>query len=161
MEWFNKLITTFEVAKDASTLQSDIIFFVWTILFGFFISWIIIYYNRRIVGVFVRSILLSEANNPETAKTLDELDQKENVSAVEKYAKSTALQGIVHSDAETADEQKHLLIVDDKTRFYIPEDQTRRAQRMYDGVGNSGWMILAGVAGMLIIGIAISAIVLM
>ena len=161
MDWFNKLLTSFEVAKNASTLQSDIIFFVWTILFGFFISWIIIYSNRRIVGTFVRAVLISEANDIESAKTLEELNQKENVSAIEKYAKSTSLQSIVLSNAEVVDPLNHLLKIDDNTKFYIPEEQKRRAQRMYDSVGNSGWMILAGAAGILIIGIAISALVLM
>ena len=161
MEWFNKLLTTFDAMKNASTLQTDIIFFVWTILFGFFISWIIIYYNRRVVGVFVRAILSSEACDIESAKTLEELDQKENVSAIEKYTKSSSLQGIVSSNAQMVDEKNRILLVDENTRFFIPEEQKRRVQRMYDGVGNSGWMILAGAAGILVIGIAISAIVLM
>lgn len=161
MDWLKKVFEIFGIAKNATTLQTRAVLFLWMILFGFMIAWVLIYYNRRIVGSFVRSILNSEAKSLEEGKTLVELNQTENVSAVEKYSKSSSLQGIVFSNAEVVDEGKHLLKIDESTKFYIPEEQQKRAQRMYDSVGNSGWMILLGVVAALIIGIGLSALLLM
>ncbi len=160
MGWIEKIIASFDIAKGAATLQTRIILFIWMILFGFMISWVIIFYNRRVVGSFVRSILTSEAKDLETGKTLAELNQENNVSAVEKYSKSSALQGVVHSNAEVVDPEKKLLKIDENTKFYIPEEQQRRASRMYDGVGNSGWMVLIGIIVALLIGMGASAILL-
>lgn len=161
MDWLNRIFINFGIAKNATTIQTNAVLILWTILFGFMIAWVVIYYNRKVVGSFVRSILESEAKTIEEGKTLEELSQSENISAVEKYAKSSALQGIVQSDAEIINEEKHILKVDKNTKFYIPDEQQKRATRMYDGVGNSGWMVLLGIVVAIIVGIGISALMLM
>ena len=161
MDWLERILTNFDIAKSASSLQTKILLFLWMILFGFIIAWVMIYYNRRIVGSFVRAVLDSEAKDVENGKTVEELGQKDNVSALERYARSSALQGVVFSDATVVDSERHLLKIDLNTKFYIPEDQQRRARRMYDGFGNSGWMILLGVVAALVIGIGLSALILM
>ena len=57
-------------------------FIVWAIVIGFIISFFAIYYKRRVIGSFVRAIRNAEAIDLASAKTLAELGQEENISAI-------------------------------------------------------------------------------
>ena len=105
-------------------------FVVMAIAFGLIIAFIAVYYQRRVIGSFVRAIRQAEAIDEETAKTLAELGQENNVSAIAKLQKSSSLRALISvCDAETT--EKGALVIDESTRFYIAKEQEERARKQF------------------------------
>ena len=105
-------------------------FVVMAIAFGLIIAFIAVYYQRRVIGSFVRAISQAEAIDEESAKTLAELGQENNVSAIAKLQKSSSLRALISvCDAETT--EKGTLIIDESTRFYIAKEQEERARKQF------------------------------
>lgn len=105
-------------------------FVVMAIAFGLIIAFIAVYYQRRVIGSFVRAIRQAEAIDEESAKTLAELGQENNVSAIAKLKKSPSLRALISvCDAETT--EKGALIIDESTRFYIAKEQEERARKQF------------------------------
>ena len=105
-------------------------FVVMAIAFGLIIAFIAVYYQRRVIGSFVRAIRQAEAIDEESAKTLAELGQENNVSAIAKLQKSSSLRALISvCDAETT--EKGALIIDESTRFYIAKEQEERARKQF------------------------------
>ena len=105
-------------------------FVVMAIAFGLIIAFIAVYYQRRVIGSFVRAIRQAEAIDEESAKTLAELGQENNVSAIAKLQKSSSLRALISvCDAETT--EKGTLIIDESTRFYIAKEQEERARKQF------------------------------
>ena len=105
-------------------------FVVMAIAFGLIIAFIAVYYQRRVIGSFVRAIRQAEAIDEESAKTLAELGQENNVSAIAKLQKSPSLRALISvCDAETT--EKGALIIDESTRFYIAKEQEERARKQF------------------------------
>ena len=70
-------------------------FVVMAVCFGLIISFIVVYYQRRVIGSLIRASRYADAIDEESAKTLAEISQENNISAITKLKKSTSLQGLV------------------------------------------------------------------
>lgn len=154
----SEFFRTIDALRGGSSGKITLPLAVWAIILGIILSWIIIIYKQRIIGAFVRAILDAGAISPETAKTAEELGQDHNVSALSSFRKSTALHRmvIVCGDEERAGDKKYRPEIDEKTRFYIPEENLKRAEEQYGGKGTSVWVIIAGVVGLLVLGVLIT-----
>ena len=87
MDWLKKI--DFAMTTDKGELTFT--FALFAIILGFIISWILIYCNKKIFGAFTRSLISLGATDEESAKTLAELGQEDNVSAVNALRRGGAL----------------------------------------------------------------------
>ena len=71
----NGFLRLFDSVRTSGDGKLTFQFVLWTLIFGVIISWIIIFYNKKIIGAFVRAIISSGATSEETAKTLAEIEQ--------------------------------------------------------------------------------------
>lgn len=124
---------------------------VWAIILGIIVSWIIAFCNQKITGTLVSSLISAGATSEENAKTLAELGQEYNVSAVSKYKSSSSVRKIIVSVPETKQ-------ITAETRLYIPEEKLPQATRLYGGKETSVWVILLGIVALMAVGIVISII---
>ena len=116
----------------------------WMLVFGVVISWFFIYYHKRVIGNFVNALIDAGADSEKNAKTLSEIGQEKNVSAVNKYSKSVTLQKLIICDATDADPKSGRLKIDENTKFYVEEQQRDRLKSMYNPKGNSMVFMLIG-----------------
>ena len=154
----SEFLRTIDALRGGSDGKITLPLVVWAIIFGIILSWIIIIYKQRIVGAFVRAMIEAGATSPETAKTAEELGQDHNVSALSSFKKSAALHRMIYicGEEERAEDKKYRPETDENTKFYIPETQLKRAQDQYGGKGTSIWIIVAGVIGLLLLGVLIT-----
>ena len=124
---------------------------VWAIILGIIVSWVIAFCNQKITGTLVSALISAGATSEENAKTLSEIGQEYNVSAVSKYKSSAAVRRIVCSVPETKQ-------ITEETRLYIPEDKLPQASRLYGGKETSVWMLLIGAIALMAVGIVVSLI---
>ena len=120
-------IDFFRADSDALVSPQSIIM---GLAFGLIIAFIIVYYQRRVIGSFVRAIRYAEATDEETAKTLTELGQDHNISAITKLKKSTSLQSLITICGAVTD-AKGKLLIDENTRFYIPKEKEERSRKQF------------------------------
>ena len=123
-------IEKLDVYRTDSEAMISLQFIIMAIAFGLIIAFIAVYYQRRVIGSFVRAIRHAEATDEESAKTLAELGQENNVSAIAQLKKSPSLRALITvCDAETT--AKGALIIDESTRFYIAKEQEERARKQF------------------------------
>ena len=92
------------------------------------------------------------AVDEESAKTLAELEQENNVSAINAMRRGGALSKMVTAVGAERDE-KGMLTVDENTRFYISEEAKQRAVRQYGEKEAKLWTLILGIAAILAVGI--------
>ena len=159
----NGFLRLFDSVRTSGDGKLTFQFVLWTLIFGVIISWIIIFYNKKIIGAFVRAIISSGATSEETAKTLAEIEQDYNVSAISHYKRSAALQRIIFiADAQEApkgsSKKKPAVTVDENTRFYIPEEMLFRAEKQYKEEELGLLSIVLGTVAIIIAGVIITYI---
>lgn len=135
---------------------------IWATVVGFALSFFAIYYKRRVIGSFVRALREAEANSPETAKTIAELDQENNVTVIANLKKSASLRRLIticnepsenNTENEKPKKKKEAVIIDENTRFYIAPEALTRSRIQYGDEAEPLWPILLGCAGLVAIGI--------
>ena len=136
-------------------------FIVWAMIFGFIISFFVIYYRRTIIGSFVRAIRAAEAIDPASAKTLAELGQEENISAISAIQKSESLRRMIivineeEPDFQDSNKKKQLVKIDENTRFYISEESATRSRIQYGEEPDSVIPLVIGSIAFIAIGIVV------
>ncbi len=137
------LINKLDFFRTDSEALPSIQFIVMAVAFGLIIAFIAVYYHRRVIGALVRAIRSAEAIDEDSAKTLAELGQEDNVSAIAKLKRSTSLRNLISiSGAQTAENGK--LIFDENTRFYITQDKEERSRKQFGDENDSLIPIIAG-----------------
>lgn len=129
-------------------------FIVWAIVIGFIISFFAVYYRRRVIGAFVRAIRNAEAVDLASAKTLQELGQEDNASAISLVRKSASLRRLItvyNEGEEAADTAK--VRIDENTRFYITEECETRSRVQYGNENEPLWPLIVGSLALIGIGI--------
>ena len=132
-------------------------FIVWMLIAGVIIAFIIIFCNKKIVGVFVSSIIDSGATSEDTAKTLSELGQEGNTTAISLYKNSSSLKKIIltiNPDGEPTDGKSGNRSYEN-VRFYIPEDMLLRAKKQYAG-GESVLTVIIGSVVLIAVGVIVT-----
>lgn len=118
-------------------------FIVMAIAFGLIIAFIAVYYQRRVIGSFVRAIRNAEAIDEESAKTLAELGQEDNVSVIAKLKKSSSLRSLV-TICGTETNENGKIIIDESTRFYIAKEKEERSRKQFGDNQDSLTPIIIG-----------------
>ena len=148
MDWLKKI--DFAMTTDKGELTFT--FALFAIILGFIISWILIYCNKKIFGTFTRSLISLGATDEESAKTLAELGQEDNVSAVNALRRGGALSKMVTAVGVERDE-KGKLEIDESTRFYISEKAMPRVIRQYGDKEVKVLTLILGIVAILAVGI--------
>lgn len=116
---------------------------VWSIFLGILIGACSIFYNKRLVGAFVRSLIANSASDPDSAKTLEELGFEKNIFVRHALRDGSVLRKMVWeaNDNYTADASGFRFSartqkMDINTaRFYIDEENRVKADLRYSAKG--------------------------
>lgn len=149
---FTELI---DLYRSKPSAMINLQFIVWAIVIGFIVSFFAIYYRRRVIGSFVRSIRRAEAFDKESAKTLAELEQEDNISAIETIRKSASIRRLitVYNEGDEDENGKDRVKIDENTRFYITEECETRSRVQYGNENEPLWPLILGSLAMIGIGI--------
>lgn len=134
---------------------------VWSIILGIVIALFISFYNRKVIGSFFRALVASEAFDEETAKTIDEIGQRENDAVISKIEKSSMYRDIVKIINEEGEEEPKngKIIITSETKFYIPEDNLTQVRNQWGETSENALVLVAGVIGMIILGVLLTVII--
>ena len=146
------ILEIIDLYRSDSSALVNIQFIVWALIIGFIISFFAAYYKKNVIGSFVRALREAEAFDPESAKTLAELDQEDNVSAIAAIRKSASLRRMITICNENEPANGKILI-DENTRFYIPESAQARSLSEYGEKAESILPILLGSLALIGVGI--------
>ena len=133
-----------------SDAMVSIQFIIMALAFGLIIAFIAVYYQRRVIGSFVRAIRSAEAIDKESAKTLAELGQENNVSAIAKLKKSASLRNLV-TICDMKTETNGKIIIDESTRFYISKEKEERSRKQFGDNEDSLIPIILGSLALLVV----------
>ena len=117
-----KILDYIDALRLDNTVSTGIQFIIWPLIFGLILAFFVIYYRRRVIGAFVRAIREAGASDEESAKTLAEIGQEDNSSAISALKKSASLRRLVTicPGEEGAEEE---LVINEKTRFISEKTQ--------------------------------------
>ena len=137
-----------------NTVSTGIQFIMWPLIFGLILSFFIIYYRRRVIGAFVRAIREAGASDEESAKTLAEIGQEDNSSAISALKKSSSLRRLITiCPGEEASGEE--LVINEKTRFYIGKEAETRSRVQYGDKEEPLWPVILGSAALILFGIVV------
>lgn len=148
------LFELIDLYRSKANSMINLQFIVWAIVIGFIISFFAVYYRRRVIGAFVRAIRNAEAVDLASAKTLQELGQEDNASAISLVRKSASLRRLitVYNEGEEATDTAKIRI-DENTRFYITEECATRSRVQYGNENEPLWPLIVGSLALIGIGI--------
>ena len=144
---------------EASRLDSSTVFnirlIIWAAVLGLILAFCLSYYRRRVIGSFVRAIRMAGATDPESAKTLAEIGQENNISAISTLKRSSSLRRLIsfYQPESGESNEKQSLIIDENTRFYIKEEAETRARIQYGDENDRLWPLILGSLGVILLGI--------
>ncbi|MBQ8742521.1 MAG: hypothetical protein IJZ03_04060 [Clostridia bacterium] len=132
---------------------------VWGLAVGVIISLIFIYFNRVVLGGFVRKLIESDALSVDTALTVDELGYGKNFWIKRALLGSGAFRKIVfeigdeiHIASEGHSFSARTTPIDLATaRFYIAKENKTMAEIRYDRQGASIFTVIASVIIVLVV----------
>jgi len=135
---------------------------IWAIYVGLMISFVIVIYQKRVVGNFVRT-LNEKANCPETAVTLAELGYSKAVHIKRLLTTKNSLTGLVYMVGEDATDDGGELVPTLRSKvnwasakFYIPAERKYRVEVRFEKKGTHfGWVILSGVVFFVVAALAV------
>jgi uncharacterized membrane protein YraQ (UPF0718 family) len=133
---------------------------IWSIILGIVLALFISFYNRKVAGSFFRSVIANEAFDEESAKTLDELHQRENDAVIRKLESSSMYRDIVVIIGENGEEEpKHgKITITEDTKFYIPEENRAQVRNRWGETNENVIVLIAGVIGMIILGVLLTIV---
>ncbi len=148
--FMSDLIQKLDIFRTTEDALINVQYIIMAIAFGLIIAFIAVYYQRRVIGSLVRAIRAADAIDEESAKTIAELGQENNVSAIAKLRKSASMRNLITTCGAQTDAKGHLLI-DDQTRVYIAKEKEERARKQFGDEKDSLIPILIGTAVLLVI----------
>lgn len=127
---------------------------IWAIYIGFMLAMILNYYQKKVIGAFVRSVIEQGALTSDSAKTLEELGYHGKPLIRRELAKYSALRKMVWEvdDNYRTGEDGTLYCAREKTldlnlgKFYIPEERRIQAQLRYDDKGSDIFALIISAA---------------
>ena len=138
----------------------SVVITIWSLILGIVIALFVSFYNRKVSGSFFRALVINEAFDEESAKTLDELNQRENDAVIRKLETSSMYRDIVTIIGEEGEEEpKHgKIIITEKTKFYINEDDCTQIRTRFGEGSENVLVLVAGVIGMIILGVLLTIV---
>lgn len=150
----SKILDYIDALRLDNTVSTGIQFIIWPLIFGLILSFFVIYYRRRVIGAFVRAIREAGASDEESAKTLAEIGQENNSSAISALKKSSSLRRLITiCPGEEASEKE--LVIDEKTRFYIGKEAETRSRVQYGDKEEPLWPVILGSAALILFGVIV------
>ncbi len=144
-----KILDYIDALRLDNTVSTGIQFIMWPLIFGLILSFFIIYYRRRVIGAFVRAIREAGASDEESAKTLAEIGQEDNSSAISALKKSSSLRRLITiCPGEEASGEE--LVINEKTRFYIGKEAETRSRVQYGDKEEPLWPVILGSAALIL-----------
>ena len=139
----------------------SVVLTIWSLILGIVIALFISFYNRKVSGSFFRALVASEAFDEETAKTIDEIGQRENDAVIAKIEKSSMYRDIVTIIGENGEEEPKngRIVITSDTKFYIPEEKLTQVRSQWGETNENIFVLIAGVIGMIILGILLTVII--
>lgn len=116
---------------------------IWAVYIGFMLACILYYYQKKVMGKFVRLVISKGASSPDSALTLSELGYDKDKLIRRELQKSSALRKMVWEidDNYRTGEDGILFCAREKSldlnigRFYVPEERRIQAEIRYDDKG--------------------------
>ena len=146
------ILKQIDFAMTTDTGRLSFTFVLFTLIFGCILSWVILFYQRKVVGALVRALIAAGAADEASAKTLAEIGQEANVSALYQLRRERGLSRVVTvvgAEPFVSGKRK----IPDSARFYVAGDAVPRAERQYSDKGTSVPILLLGILGILAVGI--------
>ena len=138
----------------------SMVLIIWSLILGIVLALFISFYNRKVIGSFFRALVSHEAFDVETAKTVDEIGQRENDAAIRKLENSAMYRDTVTIlNEEGEEESKHgKIIITSDTKFYIPEENLTKTRNQWGETNENVLVLITGVIGMIILGVLLTVI---
>lgn len=149
----SKILKYIDALRLDHTVSTGIQFIIWPLIFGLILAFFVTYYRRRVIGAFVRAIKESGAADEASAKTLAEIGQEDNSSAISALKKSASLRRLITICPGEKAASEEDLVIDDKTRFYIGKDAETRSRVQYGDKEEPLWPIILGSIALILFGI--------
>ena len=133
---------------------------IWSIILGIIIALFISFYHRRVIGSFFRALVSREAFDEESAKTIDEIGQRENDAVISKLESSSMYRDIVtilNSEGEEEPKYGKITVTED-SKFYISEERLTQVRNQWGESNENVLVLIAGVIGMAILGVLLTVI---
>lgn len=119
----------------------------WCLIAGMIIALVVTFYFKTVSGALVRLLLEKGAVGEENAKTAAELGLLPDATQITKYRKSETMKRVVNTVGD-GDEEK----------FFIPEENEKRAAEQYGLRGNELIIIIGGAAALILFGVLLTII---
>lgn len=127
---------------------------IWSMYIGILLATVYSYYQKRVVGGFVRHLMAKGANSIDNAKTLSELGYQNHAAIRRELSKPAPLRKMVWEveDNHREGEDGVIYCAREKAldlnlgRFYIPEEKRIEAELRYEGKGTDLFAVIISVA---------------
>ncbi|MGM9636607.1 MAG: hypothetical protein ACI3YK_01330 [Eubacteriales bacterium] len=126
---------------------------IWSVFIGIVIGACSLYYNKRVIGSFVRALLRSGASGPDSARTLEELGYGKNIFVKHALRDGSVLRKMVWEadDNFTTDASGYTFSARTKrmdintAHFYVDESNRIKVDLRYSAKGTDIITLLVGV----------------
>lgn len=123
---------------------------IWCMYVGLMLASVFMYYQKKVIGAFVRALLKEQAHDKQSAKTLVDLGFSKNGAVRSALRGSGALRKLVWETEDNYVENESGVMISAREkpldvntgRFYIPEDKRIRAELRYSDKGTDIFMLI-------------------
>lgn len=134
---------------------------IWSMYIGILLATFYSYYQKRVVGGFVRHLMSQGANTIDNAKTLQELGYQNHAAIRRELSKPAPLRKMVWEaeDNHRTGEDGVIYCAREKKldlnlgRFYIPEEKRIEADLRYNGKGTDLFTVIISVVVFFVIAV--------
>lgn len=136
------------MAQINSTSSMEMV--IWCIYIGLMIAVIFMFYQRQVIGAFVRALLKADAADAASAKTLNDLGFSKNYPVRNALRKGGVLRKLVWESEDNYIENENGVLISARqkpmdvntARFYINDDNRIRAELRYSAKGSDIFMLI-------------------
>ncbi len=119
----------------------DITFVVWTVLAGIAVAIVYLWYQRRFVGEFVRKLLTIDADSPETAVSMKDLNCKMSPPLQLALREEGTLQDAVLKTEE------------EEPRYYVAPAKKKMLEAKYKNENVGFFAVVLGICILVVVGV--------
>ena len=119
----------------------------WCLIAGILVGLVVTFFNKTVTGALVRMLLKAGAIGEGDAKSAAELGILPDAPAIRAYRRSATLQRVISAVGEGEDE-----------KFFIAEENQKRAEEQYSLRGNELIIIIVGALALILFGTLLTII---
>lgn len=114
---------------------------IWSLFIGIIAASALTFYNKQILGGFVRKLVANNASSPETAQTLSDTGYSKNVFVRYALREKSTFRKVVKAAEVTSNTKPDLA----NMHFYVPKELEERVDLQYNGGGTTVLSFLLSV----------------